>query len=190
MRRRKLLSLFLSLCLCLSLLPTAVLAEDVQTEPLTEVSVTFPAPQVGDNIKERLQEASIGGGLSLQTSAPVLWQGANEPVTQLPDGALYEAGKPYLLVFMLSSQSFLTPIEKVTCNGEPVELFQGEDAQTAFNEAVDAYGGTYDACFALNAIMKDAEGEYGDTNILYLYAFVYIPKVVEVDTADALRTAI
>ena len=190
MRRRKLLSLFLSLCLCLSLLPTAALAEDVQPEPLTEVSVTFPAPQVGDNIKERLQEASIGGGLSLQTSAPVLWQGANEPVTQLPDGALYEAGKPYLLVFMLSSQSFLTPIEKVTCNGEPVELFQGEDAQTAFNEAVDAYGGTYDACFALNAIMKDAEGEYGDTNILYLYAFVYIPKVVEVDTAADLRTAI
>ena len=47
MRRRKLLSLFLSLCLCLSLLPTAVLAEDVQTEPLTEVAVTFPAPKAG-----------------------------------------------------------------------------------------------------------------------------------------------
>ena len=53
MRRRKLLSLFLSLCLCLSLLPTAALAEDVQPEPLTEVSVTFPAPQAGDRIIEK-----------------------------------------------------------------------------------------------------------------------------------------
>ena len=41
MRRRKLLSLFLSLCLCLSLLPTAALAEDVQTEPLTEAADTL-----------------------------------------------------------------------------------------------------------------------------------------------------
>lgn len=56
--KKRLFSILTALCLCLSLLPTAALAEDVQPEPLTEVSVTFPAPKVGEKIRSNIEQAT------------------------------------------------------------------------------------------------------------------------------------
>ena len=124
MRRRKLLSLFLSLCLCLSLLPTAVLAEDVQTEPLTEVAVTFPAPKAGENISEAMKAASgnADSGLTLYLTGPALWKQGEEP-DKLDENAVYAEGNTYLLNFTFYTQKPITDETVLTCNGKPITRY-------------------------------------------------------------------
>ena len=189
MRRRKLLSLFLSLCLCLSLLPTAALAEDVQPEPLTEVSVTFPAPQAGDKIIEKIGEAAASG-LTFSSTGHGLWK--NGKITGLGPDDVYEAGSTYLLEFRFYRETPLTELATVTCNGQPVSLFTDE---TALDTALGEYDGASDAYYAYSIVSEFSTGgtTFENAGLLYLFAFVHIPKVLttaEAATADALRTAI
>ena len=187
MRRRKLLSLFLSLCLCLSLLPTAVLAEDVQTEPLTEVAVTFPAPKAGDRIIEKIWKATASG-LTFSSAGRGLWK--NGTLTELGSTAVYEAGSTYLLEFRFYQETPLTELAAVTCNGQPVTLL-ADDA--ALGTALREYNGTSDTYYAYTTVMDFSTGgtTIEDAGLLFLYAFVHIPlTTAEAATADALRTAI
>ena len=189
MRRRKLLSLFLSLCLCLSLLPTAALAEDVQTEPLTEVSVTFPAPQAGDKIIEKIGEAAASG-LTFSSTGHGLWK--NGKITGLGPDAVYEEGSTYLLEFRFYQETPLTELAAVTCNGQPVTLL-ADDA--ALGTALREYNGTSDTYYAYTTVMDFSTGgtTIEDAGLLYLFAFVHIPKVLttaEVATAEELTTAL
>ena len=187
MRRRKLLSLFLSLCLCLSLLPTAALAEDVQTEPLTEAAVTFPAPQAGDRIIEKIWKATASG-LTFSSAGRGLWK--NGTLTELGSTAVYEAGSTYLLEFRFYQETPLTELAAVTCNGQPVTLL-ADDA--ALGTALREYNGTSDTYYAYTTVMDFSTGgtTIEDAGLLFLYAFVHIPlTTTEVSSADALRTAI
>ena len=157
MRRRKLLSLFLSLCLCLSLLPTAVLAEDVQTEPLTEVAVTFPAPKAGENISEAMKAASgnADSGLTLYLTGPALWKQGEEP-DKLDENAVYAEGNTYLLNFTFYTQKPITDETVLTCNGKPITRYADYRALT---EALDAYDGTQDACLAFVMFSEEGTGD-------------------------------
>ena len=196
MRRRKLLSLFLSLCLCLSLLPTAVLAEDVQTEPLTEVAVTFPAPKAGENISEAMKAASgnADSGLTLYLTGPALWKQGEEP-DKLDENAVYAEGNTYLLNFTFYTQKPITDETVLTCNGKPITRYADYRALT---EALDAYDGTQDACLAFVMFSEDGIGdpsmaEVKNVYVVGLSTFVRVPKTLttaEAATADALRTAI
>ena len=189
MRRRKLLSLFLSLCLCLSLLPTAALAEDVQPEPLTEVSVTFPAPQAGDKIIEKIGEAAASG-LTFSSTGHGLWK--NGKITGLGPDAVYEEGSTYLLEFRFYRETPLTELATVTCNGQPVSLFTDE---TALDTALGEYDGASDAYYAYSIVSEFSTGgtTFENAGLLYLFAFVHIPKVLttaEAATAAELTTAL
>lgn len=196
MRRRKLLSLFLSLCLCLSLLPTAVLAEDVQTEPLTEAAVTFPAPKAGENISEAMKAASgnADSGLTLYLTGPALWKQGEEP-DKLDENAVYAEGNTYLLNFTFYTQKPITDETVLTCNGKPITRYADYRALT---EALDAYDGTQDACLAFVMFSEDGIGdpsmaEVKNVYVVGLSTFVRVPKTLttaEAATADALRTAI
>ena len=196
MRRRKLLSLFLSLCLCLSLLPTAVLAEDVQAEPLTEVAVTFPAPKAGENISEAMKAASgnADSGLTLYLTGPALWKQGEEP-DKLDENAVYAEGNTYLLNFTFYTQKPITDETVLTCNGKPITRYADYRALT---EALDAYDGTQDACLAFVMFSEDGIGdpsmaEVKNVYVVGLSTFVRVPKTLttaEAATADALRTAI
>ena len=189
MRRRKLLSLFLSLCLCLSLLPTAALAEDGQTEPLTEVAVTFPAPQAGDKIIEKIGEAAASG-LTFSSTGHGLWK--NGKITGLGPDAVYEEGSTYLLEFRFYRETPLTELATVTCNGQPVSLFTDE---TALDTALGEYDGASDAYYAYSIVSEFSTGgtTFENAGLLYLFAFVHIPKVLttaEAATAAELTTAL
>lgn len=196
MRRRKLLSLFLSLCLCLSLLPTAVLAEDVQAEPLTEVAVTFPAPKAGENISEAMKAASgnADSGLTLYLTGPALWKQGEEP-DKLDENAVYAEGNTYLLNFTFYTQKPITDETVLTCNGKPITRYAD---YRALAEALDAYDGTQDACLAFVMFSEDGIGdpsmaEVKNVYVVGLSTFVRVPKTLttaEAATADALRTAI
>ena len=196
MRRRKLLSLFLSLCLCLSLLPTAVLAEDVQTEPLTEAAVTFPAPKAGENISEAMKAASgnADSGLTLYLTGPALWKQGEEP-DKLDENAVYAEGNTYLLNFTFYTQKPITDETVLTCNGKPITRYADYQALT---KALDAYDGTQDAYLAFVMFSEDGIGdpsmaEVKNVYVVGLSTFVRVPKTLttaEAATADALRTAI
>ena len=196
MRRRKLLSLFLSLCLCLSLLPTAALAEDVQTEPLTEAAVTFPAPKAGENISEAMKAASgnADSGLTLYLTGPALWKQGEEP-DKLDENAVYAEGNTYLLNFTFYTQKPITDETVLTCNGKPITRYADYQALT---EALDAYDGTQDAylafvMFSENGIGDPSMAEVKNVYVVGLSTFVRVPKTpttAEAATADALRTAI
>ena len=196
MRRRKLLSLFLSLCLCLSLLPTAALAEDVQTEPLTEAAVTFPAPQAGENISEAMKAASgnADSGLTLYLTGPALWKQGEEP-DKLDENAVYAEGNTYLLNFTFYTQKPITDETVLTCNGKPITRYADYRALT---EALDAYDGTQDACLAFVMFSEDGIGdpsmaEVKNVYVVGLSTFVRVPKTlttVEVSTAAELTTAL
>ena len=77
--KKRILSILLTLCMVLCLMPTAVFAEgneDTPTQALTNVAITFPAPKVGENISEAMKAASgdADSGLKLYLFGPALWQ--------------------------------------------------------------------------------------------------------------------
>ena len=184
MRRRKLLSLFLSLCLCLSLLPTAALAEDVQPEPLTEVSVTFPAPQAGVKIRDSIQTATNTGSLDLRAAMCSLWE---DGIPKDLRGTTYEKGCAYELVFRFQTDASLAALADVTCNGQSVTLLTGEDAkESVVLEKMANSASTQDTFYAYII-----EGSDGDRNELRLFALVHVPlTTVAVSSATDLRAAI
>ena len=59
--KKRILSILLTLCMVLCLMPTAAFAEgneDTPMQALTNVAITFPAPKAGENITEAMKAAS------------------------------------------------------------------------------------------------------------------------------------
>ena len=183
--KKRLFSILTALCLCLSLLPTAALAEDVQPEPLTEVSVTFPAPKVGEKIRSNIEQATAQpntGSLPRKDSLYALWEdGERKELIN----ASYEKGRTYMLTFIFRTDASLDALAAVTCNGQPVTLLSGEDAEeSVVLEKMRNSVGTQDTYYAY-------AGENGSQNELRVIAFVYIPlTTAAVSSADTLRAAI
>lgn len=125
--KKRLFSILTALCLCLSLLPTAALAEDVQPEPLTEVAVTFSAPKAGDKIRDSINTATANtDSLTRRFPTYSLWE--NGTSREPESGAVYEKGCAYKMLFHFETDASLDALAAVTCNGQPVTLLTGEDA--------------------------------------------------------------
>ena len=173
MRRRKLLSLFLSLCLCLSLLPTAVLAEDVQTEPLTEVAVTFPAPKAGDKIIEKIWEAAASG-LNFALAGRGLWK--NGTLTELGPDDVYEAAQ---LDFCSPVKYFFTmvlPMSKTVVATVSVFTFLGVWNDYLWPSLVFTSSDLLTAQIGLNSITSNDNTTMGQT--LAVITLITIPVII------------
>ena len=189
--KKRWLGIVLTICMVLTLLPTAVFAEDgsgsTSAQALTSAAITFPAPKAGDRIIEKIWEATASG-LTFSSAGRALWK--NGTLTELGSTAVYEAGSTYLLEFQFYQETPLTELAAVTCNGQSVPLLADE---TALDTALREYDGTSDTYYAYTTVMDLFTGgtTIENAGFLFLYAFVHVPlTTAEVATADALRAAI
>ena len=76
--KKRILSILLTLCMVLCLMPTAAFAEgneDTPTQALTSVDITFPKPEAGKEIGDGSEaSANADSGLNLYLFGPALWQ--------------------------------------------------------------------------------------------------------------------
>ena len=188
--KKSFLSILIVLALCLTLLPTAALAD---TSP-ADVAVTFPQPVPGANISQSMQAAAgnAGSGLTLYLTGPSLWQDGK--ISKLNENEVYAEGSVYMLQFIFYTQEPITTESGITCNGNPVTLYSDYDALTG---ALSAYDGAQDAYMAYVMFSEDGTGDpdmdLTDLYLLTLFAFVRVSRpltTVEVSTAADLRTAI
>ena len=172
--KKRILSILLTLCMVLCLMPTAVFAEgneDTPTQALTSVDITFPKPEEGKKIGDG--SAASASGLTFLEFGPALWQQDGEPKKLKADDT-YEKDNIYLLYFAFYTQKPITDETALTFNGNPITRY--EDYQ-ALAEALNAYDGTQDAYLGFVMFSKEGTGapsmeELKDLYIVGLYALV------------------
>ena len=176
--KKRILSILLTLCMVLCLMPTAAFAEgneDTPMQALTNVAITFPAPKAGENITEAMKAASANAdsGLNLYLFGPALWkQDGNHQKLKADD--TYQKDSIYLLNFTFYTQKPITENTALTCNGNPITRYADHQALT---EALNAYDGKEDAYLGFVMFSKDGTGDpsMGDLKNIYvvgLYALV------------------
>ncbi len=148
-------------------------------QALTNVAITFPAPEAGENISEAMKAASgnADSGLTLYLTGPALWKQGEEP-DKLDENAVYAKDNIYLLNFTFYTQKPITAETAVTFNGHPVTLYTD---YAAFETAASAYDGKQDAYLGCVLFSEEGTGDpsMGDLKDLYLlslYAFVHVPE--------------
>ena len=148
--KKRILSILLTLCMVLCLMPTAAFAEgneDTPMQALTNVAITFPAPKAGENITEAMKAASANAdsGLNLYLFGPALWkQDGNHQKLKADD--TYQKDSIYLLNFTFYTQKPITDETVLTCNGNPITRYPD---YPALAEALNAYDGQEDAYLGL-----------------------------------------
>ncbi len=175
--KKRILSILLTLCMVLCLMPTAVFAdgnEDTPTQALTNVDITFPKPEEGKKIGNGSEaSANADSGLNLYLFGPALWQQDGKPKKLNADDT-YEKDNIYLLNFTFYTQKPITDETVLTFNGNPITRYPD---YPAFEKAASDYDGTQDAY--LGFVMFSAEGtgdpsmeDLKDLYIVGLYALV------------------
>ena len=172
--KKRILSILLTLCMVLCLMPTAAFAEgneDTPMQALTSVDITFPKPEEGKKIGDG--SAASASGLTFLEFGPALWQQDGEPKKLNADDT-YEKDNIYLLYFAFYTQKPITDETALTFNGNPITRY--EDYQ-ALAEALNAYDGQEDAYLGLVMFSKDGTGDpsMGDLKNIYvvgLYAII------------------
>ena len=185
--KKRILSILLALCMVLCLMPTAVFAEgneDMPTQALTNVAITFPAPKAGENITEAMKAASANAdsGLNLYLFGPALWkQDGNHQKLKADD--TYEKDNIYLLYFAFYTQKPITDETALTFNGNPITRY--EDYQ-ALAEALNAYDGQEDAYLGLVMFSEKGTGDpsMGDLKDLYIVGLYAIIRAQEAQTPE------
>ncbi len=175
--KKRILSILLTLCMVLCLMPTAAFAEgneDTPTQALTNVDITFPKPEEGKEVGDGSEaSADADSGLTLYLFGPALWQQDSEPKKLKADDT-YQKDSIYLLTFTFYTQKPITDETALTCNGNPITRYADYQALT---EALNAYDGTQDAY--LGCVLFSEEGT-GDPSmedlkniyIVWLYAII------------------
>ena len=175
--KKRILSILLSLCMVLCLVPTAAFAEgneDTPTQALTSVDITFPKPEEGKKIGDgSAASANADSGLTLYLFGPALWQQGSEPKKLKADDT-YQKDSIYLLNFTFYTQKPITDETALTFNGNPITRYADYQALT---EALNAYDGTQDAYLGLVMFSKDGTGDPSmedlkDLYIVGLYAII------------------
>ena len=181
--KKRILSILLTLCMVLCLMPTAVFAEgneDTPTQALTSVDITFPKPEEGKKIGDG--SAASASGLTFLEFGPALWQQDGEPKKLKADDT-YEKDNIYLLYFAFYTQKPITDETALTFNGNPITRY--EDYQ-ALAEALNAYDGQEDAYLGL--VMFSAEGtgdpSMGDLKNIYVVGLYALVRVQEAQTPE------
>ena len=175
--KKRILSILLTLCMVLCLMPTAVFAEgneDTPTQALTNVDITFPKPEEGKKIGDgSAASANADSGLKFYLFGRALWQqDGNHQKLKADD--TYQKDSIYLLNFTFYTQKPITDETALTFNGNPIARYADYQALT---EALNAYDGTQDAY--LGCVLFSEEGT-GDPSmedlkniyIVWLYAII------------------
>ena len=181
--KKRILSILLTLCMVLCLMPTAVFAEgneDTPTQALTSVDITFPKPEEGKKIGDG--SAASASGLTFLEFGPALWQQGSEPKKLNADDT-YEKDNIYLLNFTFYTQKPITDETVLTFNGNPITRYPD---YPAFEKAASDYDGTQDAY--LGFVMFRAEGT-GDPSMkdlkdLYIVGLYAIIRAQEAQTPE------
>ena len=181
--KKRILSILLTLCMVLCLMPTAVFAEgneDTPTQALTSVDITFPKPEEGKKIGDG--SAASASGLTFLEFGPALWQQDGEPKKLKADDT-YEKDNIYLLYFAFYTQKPITDETALTFNGNPITRY--EDYQ-ALAEALNAYDGQEDAYLGLVMFSEEGTGDpsMGDLKDLYIVGLYAIIRAQEAQTPE------
>ena len=186
--KKRILSILLTLCMVLCLMPTAAFAEDNEDTPaqaLANVAITFPAPKAGENITEAMKAASANAdsGLNLYLFGPALWkQDGNHQKLKADD--TYQKDSIYLLNFTFYTQKPITENTALTCNGNPITRYADHQALT---EALNAYDGKEDAYLGFVMFSEEGTGDPSmkDLKDLYIIGLYAIIRAQEAQTPEA-----
>ena len=181
--KKRILSILLTLCMVLCLMPTAVFAEgneDTPTQALTSVDITFPKPEEGKKIGDG--SAASASGLTFLEFGPALWQQDGEPKKLKADDT-YEKDNIYLLYFAFYTQKPITDETVLTCNGNPIKRYADDQALA---EALNAYDGQEDAYLGLVMFSEKGTGDpsMGDLKDLYIVGLYAIIRAQEAQTPE------
>ena len=181
--KKRILSILLTLCMVLCLMPTAVFAEgneDTPTQALTSVDITFPKPEEGKKIGDG--SAASASGLTFLEFGPALWQQDGEPKKLKADDT-YEKDNIYLLYFAFYTQKPITDETALTFNGNPIT--RDEDDQ-ALAEALNAYDGKEDAYLGFVMFSEKGTGDPSmkDLKDLYIIGLYAIIRAQEAQTPE------
>ena len=164
--KKRILSILLTLCMVLCLMPTAAFAEgneDTPTQALTSVDITFPKPEEGKKIGDG--SAASASGLTFLEFGPALWQQDGEPKKLKADDT-YEKDNIYLLYFAFYTQKPITDETVLTFNGNPITRY--EDYQ-ALAEALNAYDGKEDAYLGFVMFSEEGTGDPSMEDLKNIY---------------------
>ena len=184
--KKRILSILLTLCMVLCLMPTAAFAEgneDTPTQALTSVDITFPKPEAGKEIGDGSEaSANADSGLNLYLFGPALWQQDGNH-QKLKANDTYEKDNIYLLNFTFYTQKPITENTTLTFNGNPITRHKDYQELT---EALNAYDGKEDAY--LGFVMFSAEGT-GDSSMkdlkdLYIVGLYALVRAQEAQTPE------
>ena len=181
--KKRILSILLTLCMVLCLMPTAVFAEgneDTPTQALTSVDITFPKPEEGKKIGDG--SAASASGLTFLEFGPALWQQDGKP-KKLNADVTYQKDSIYLLNFTFYTQKPITDDTALTCNGNPITRYADYQALT---EALNAYDGKEDAYLGCVMFSEEGTGDpsMGDLKDLYIVGLYAIIRAQEAQTPE------
>ena len=175
--KKRILSILLSLCMVLCLVPTAVFAEgneDTPTQALTSVDITFPKPEEGKKIGDgKTASANADSGLNLYLFGPALWQkDGNHQELEADD--TYQKDSIYLLNFTFYTQKPITDETALTCNSKTVTRYAD---YKELAKALNAYDGKEDAYLGFVTFSAEGTGDPSmedlkNINVVGLYALV------------------
>ena len=181
--KKRILSILLTLCMVLCLVPTAAFAEDNEDTPaqaLTNVDITFPKPEEGKKIGDG--SAASASDLTFLDFGPALWQQGSEP-KKLNAEDTYQKDSIYLLYFAFYTQKPITENTALTFNGNPIKRYADDQALT---EALNAYDGKEDAYLGFVMFSKDGTGDpsMGDLKDLYIVGLYALVRAQEAQTPE------
>ena len=167
--KKRILSILLTLCMVLCLVPTAAFAEDNEDTPaqaLANVDITFPKPEEGKKIGDgSAASANADSGLTLYLFGPALWQQGSEPKKLKADDT-YQKDSIYLLNFTFYTQKPITDETALTFNGNPITRYADYQALT---EALNAYDGKEDAYLGFVMFSEEGTGDPSMEDLKNIY---------------------
>ena len=204
--KKRLLSILTALCLCLTLLPGTVLANEgsgavlaeeggeaeTAVSPYSEVTITAHqplkhAPVLGtldasatdETVTPYLGMAFYKGmsGVAEITDLTAYQAGEADSLRPIEDqGEKYTPGKLYQLQLTFYTPMLLTGDVSFACNRRPVTVY---DTPAEALQAMRAYDGKGDLCAAYIQRHENGMGDVeGDNYFLYLYWLLRIPDTV------------
>ena len=204
--KKRLLSILTALCLCLTLLPGTVLANEGSGAVLAEEggeaeTAVSPYSEVTITAHQPLKHAPVLGTLDAsavdETVAPrrgMFFYKGMSGVAEITDLTAYQAGeadslrpienqgekytpgKLYQLQLTFYTPLLLTGDVRFACNRRPVTVY---DTPAEALQAMQAYDGKGDLCAAYIQRHENGMGDVeGDNYFLYLYWLLRIPDTV------------
>ena len=204
--RKRLLSILTALCLCLTLLPGTVLANEgsgavlaeeggeaeTAVSPYSEVTITAHQPLKHAYVLRTLDASAVDetatprlgmffsknlSGVAEITDLTAYQMGAVGSIRPITDAnKQYTPGKLYQLQLTFYTPMLLTGDVSFACNRRPVTVY---DTPAEALQAMRAYDGKGDLCAAYIQRHENGMGDVeGDNYFLYLYWLLRIPDTV------------